>query len=160
MPGVGGTWIGTSLRNKMPTVNDHVLLESAARVASGNSGDLVGFAPYTSATFTLRITADESTSADKLNVYIQRKLPDGTYEDIAAFNQALGDAGNTGIVGAADVYSGAAGGSFVAAPLDAALTAGTVADKQWGDVFRIKWVIVDDSASASFTFEVKANLRV
>ncbi len=160
MPGVGGRWLGDSLANKMPTLNNHALLASAARVASGNSGNLVGYAPYTSATFTLTISADESTSADLLDVYIQRLLPDNTtYEDIVHFTQALGNAGNTGVQDIADVYAGASAGIFDATPNDGTMAVG-VADLQWGDVLRVKWVIVDDSASASFTFKIDANFRV
>ncbi len=155
----GGRWRGDSLVNKMPTFFDTNLVTVVASLASSNSGDLSGFAPYTSATFVLDVTAAATEVDDTLNAYVQRKLPNGDYEDIASFTQVLGNGGAKTF--RADVYAGASAGSFSASINDGALAAGSVADLAWGDKLRVKWVQVDAGGSAdSFSFTVDANFRV
>lgn len=154
----GGLYQGYHGDNAQPWADDVTLVASAARTASGNSGDLTGYAPFTSACFVLEVTAAATAAGDTLNVYVQRKLPNGDYDDIVAFTQVLGDGGAK--VYRADVYSGASAGGEEA-PKDGTLTAGTSADLMWGNTLRVKWVIVDATTDdASFTFSVHGNFKV
>jgi len=144
-------------RQTSPVAFNRTLLTSAARTASGTQV-VHGFAWARDYTFTLVVSAAATATADTLNVYVQRLLPDGsTYEDIVSFTQVVGDGGAKKFV--ADIIPENATGA-VAVPGDAALAAGSVKNVYVGDTLRIKWVIVDATTDdASFTFAVYANAR-
>lgn len=128
------------------------LLASTTETATGTGtseldlrgGSLAGLA------FTLDLTQAASTGADTLNVYVQTRVDGTNWLDVVAFAQCLGSGAakrhteknirraNQGGVEAADV-----------------MTAGTIRNL-FGDRFRVRWAIVDDSGSASFTFSVVA----
>lgn len=143
--------------NSVPFVANKTLVASAARTASGNSGDLNNWSWARYFVFTLDVTAAATDATDTLNVYIQRKLPNGDYDDVVSFTQVLGNGGAVTFV--ADVYGDPAS-SDERAPADASLTAGS-AKKVWpGETLRVKWVIVDSGdANQSFTFTVTVNAR-
>ena len=152
-------WIGHNLKNGMPHYQDIELLETtvAAGVQTVVGPDLLGFALFTSGTFTLEITDAQDDVDDTLNVVVQRKLPNGGYEDIVAFTEVLGN-GADALTFVADVFAGASGGDE---HIVAALTAGTILDVPWGDILRVNYVIVDPGgADATFTLAVHAHMRV
>lgn len=155
----GGLWRGSNTENAMPFEhNIEMLAETvAAGVQSVTGPDLLGFSPFTSGTFVLSITDAAVDADDTLDVVIQRKLPNGGYEDIVAFTQVLGNGSNT-LTFVADVFAGASGGDE---HVVAALAAGAFQDVPWGDILRVNYVIVDPtSANATFTLAVHANMRV
>ncbi len=155
----GGRWRGHNLKNAMPHEQNIELLATtvAVGVQSVTGPDILGFAPFTSGTFVLSITDAAADADDTLDVVIQRKLPNGGYEDIVAFTQVLGNGANT-LTFVADVFAGASGGDE---HIVAALTAGTFLDVPWGDALRVNYVIVDPSGTnASFTLAVHGNMRV
>jgi hypothetical protein len=145
------------------------MVASAARTASG-TGSAFGdnqdsLADYTSATFMLDVTADESTSADLLDVLVQRLLPDlSTWDTIGRFEQLGGDNGADKYV--LDISNGSADNigrdvdDNVTAAASVTLSANAVRDVAWGEQVRIAWIINDDSTSASFTFSVDAFFRI
>jgi len=135
------------------------LLASAARTTSSN-GDAVRLLDGAKQAnqcvrgiiASLDVTVDESTLADKLDVYIQMK-PDGTnWLDVVHFTQHDGNAGAKRYV--AKILAGAAESVF---EVSSALAESTVRNLL-GDEWRVRWAITDDSSSASFTFSVKAGL--
>lgn len=155
----GGLWRGHNLQNAMPFLHDFELLALtvAAGVQTVVGADVKGFAPFTSGTFVLTITDAQDDVDDTLNLSIQRKLPDDSYEDIVAFTEVLGNGAND-LVFVADVFAGASGGDE---HVVAALTAGTVLDAPWGNILRVRYVIVDPTGTdASFSLRVTANMRV
>ena len=138
-----------------------VLVASAAKTASGNSGTLArDYGNARAATFYLSITADESTAADTLNVYIQSSFDSGTtWQDFVSFTQAVGDTGNAGFVEQMS-WVRETNDNEQQTVKDGALTHGNVENGPCGSLWRVKWVIVDDSASASFTLSVRARVMV
>jgi len=125
------------------------LLESAARAASAN-GDSVRL-PHTQVgiIFTLDVTVDESTAADKLDVSVQTKIDGTNWIDVVAFTQHAGNAGAKRYV--AKVSGTAAESMFT----NTALAAGSIRNLI-GDEWRVSATVTDDSGSASFTFSVTA----
>lgn len=146
----------------MPWTEPVTLYEEAGVDSSGDSGELKGFAPFSTGTFTCSATAAATDTQDTLDVYIQRKLPNGDWEDLVHFTQCVGDATVPFNMGVADVFAGASGGIFEGSPDDAALAAGNVQDKPWANTLRVKWVIIDTTnpGDAAFSFSVKAQFRV
>ena len=132
------------------------LLASATKTGNGTSDLVTGVRSYRGITVELDVTAAASDVDDTLNVYVQRQLPGGDYDDIVAFTQVLGNGGAKRFV--ADVmFDSQASDERVAR--DAALATGTVVAVPFGDVLRVKWVIVDPGGGAvSFTFSVAATL--
>lgn len=127
------------------------LLASAARTASGAGSWVTGFRGAKGATFFLDVTAAATAANDTLNVYVQRRLPDGsTADDIVSFTQVLGNGGTVAFV--ADVIFDSQASNERAAT-DATLTAGTVTAVALGDALRVKWTVANGTA-ASFTFDV------
>jgi hypothetical protein len=141
---------------------DQTLLASAARTATGQGTAVTGLYQFTTATVMLDITVDESTSADTLSVLIQRLMPDQTaWDSIARFTTALGDAGASQQV--IDLVSTASAGGARAvdsSTTSPTITSGAIRDVSWTDQWRVIWIIVDDSGSASFTFSVRATFRI
>lgn len=135
------------------------LLPSAARSASGTLVLPTSLHPemVESGLFALLVSAAATDVGDTLDVYLQSSVDDGTtYNDFLHFTQVLGNGG-------AKKFEAAWNGTIVpetelAAPGDAALAAG-VKQGPVGPLWRIKWVIVDGNANASFTFAVLAALR-
>ena len=142
----------------MNSLNEAVtMLASAARTASAN-GDTVRLLdgpksagqPVSAISFTLDVTVDEQTAADKLDVYIQTK-PDGTnWLDVVHFTQHDGDA-------AAKRYTA----KIFADVAEAEFEVGSdLAEDAVRNLFGVEWrvrvVIVNDSTNASFTFSVSA----
>lgn len=155
----GGLWRGHNTENAMSFEQNIEMLATvvAAGVQSVTGPDLLGFSPFTSGTFTLEITNAADDVDDTLNVVVQRKLPNGGYEDIVAFTEVLGN-GADALTFVADVFAGASGGDE---HIVAALSAGTVLDIPWGDILRVNYVIVDPTGTdASFTLAVHAHMRV
>lgn len=155
----GGLWFGENLKNAGPIAEKVTLLASAARTDNGTA-IVSGFAPFSSAVFTLTVTAKDTEVGDTLNVYIQRELPNGEWDDLVSFTQMLGN-GTDADTDLADVYAGASSGAYSATVSDAGLAAGSVRNLMWGNRLRVKWVIADAGTdNASFTFAVHGSLRV
>lgn len=130
-----------------------LLVDEEGVAASGNSGDLTGFGPYGSYLFFLKLSDKQEAVADTLNIYVQRKMPDGQYDDLVSFTQMLGN-GTDADEEWAEIYSGAQNGIYDGGVSDGALSAGSVAaDVFVPDILRVKWVVVEDTA-ASFDFKL------
>ena len=129
------------------------LLESAARtVTAGANGDAV-YLPdaHNGYAFVLSLTAAATDVGDTLDAQVQTSLDGGTtWTPIASFTQCLGNGGAK--VHIAKVSSNGAVTMFENA---AALAAGSIRNL-CGDQYRVRWVIVDADADASFTFSVTA----
>lgn len=125
------------------------LLASAAQTSTSTGEDAVRLPGMVNAlALTMDLTVDESTAADLLDVYIQTKVDGSNWLDVVHFPQHAGNVGAKRYiekVAASPAISGFETGS--------ALGAGAVRDIL-GDDWRVRFVIVDDSASASFTFSV------
>jgi hypothetical protein len=137
-----------------------VFAASAARTESGqSSGDSIlpqAFL-YSQGTVVLDVTVDESTANDKLDVFIQRKLPGGIWDTIARFTQHDGNAAAQRYV--LDIYNdgnvtpGARlTDDVVGTPV---LAEATVRGVPFCSALRIAGVVTDDSDAASYTFEVR-----
>jgi hypothetical protein len=143
------------------SAQDVTMSASALKDESGTATAVTGLSPYTTATFFLDVTVDESTSADKFYALIQRLLPDGsTWDTIASFPEHLGNAGAEKYV--LDITASAAAGARKAdddndVPV---ISPGQVRDVAWGDQLRAAWDIVDASGSAAITFSVTAHFRI
>jgi len=126
------------------------LVASAARTETGN-GTSVRLPGMTNAmAFTLAVTADESTAADLLDVYVQTKLDGTNWTDVAHFTQ---HAGNTG----AARYITKVTAQLATAEFEVGTALGAAAVRNLlGDEWRVRWAVVDDSQAASFTFAVTA----
>jgi len=100
--------------------------------------------------FTLDVTVDESTAADKLDVYVQTKLDGTNWTDVAHFTQHDGNAGAKRYL--TKIIAQIAQAEF---EVGSALGAAGVRNLL-GDEWRVRWAITDDSQSASYTFSVAA----
>jgi hypothetical protein len=144
----GGLWLGHNLKNMGPFSSKEILVASDTYEGDGNSGPLSGFAPFSSGVFVLEVTDAQAEADDTLDVYIQRLLPNGSYEDFVAFTQVDGDVVEPTVY-RADVYAGASAGTFAAAPKDGTLGEASVVDLMWGNTLRVKWKIAGVLAAAS-----------
>ena len=131
------------------------LLASAARTASGDSGNLAQLPhPETveHASFLLDVTVAATDVDDTLNAFIQTRR-NGVWQDVAHFTEVLGNGGAKQFV--AEWSREDAPETEQGAPQDAAIAAGVVQGGQLGDQLRVKWVVVDPTGSnVSFTFSV------
>jgi hypothetical protein len=100
--------------------------------------------------FTLDITVDEQTSSDKLDVYVQTKLDGVNWLDVVHFTQNNGDDGAKRYVHKIEVATAVS--EF---EVGAALTETNGRDL-FGDEWRVRWTVVDNSGNASFTCSVTA----
>lgn len=133
------------------SVDDQVQLVSASAVSITNAGTgEVRLPQLNGLVFTLDVTADESSALDKLNVFVQTMLDGTNWTDVVAFTQHLGSDG-------AKRYIGKLSASLGQTMFEAgtALAAGQKRDLI-GDRWRVRYVIVDASGSAAFTFTVHA----
>lgn len=137
----------------MARLHAQVLASSAARTATGN-GDSVKLLhrsrDYVGLQFTLDVTADESTAADKLDVFIQTKADGTNWVDVAHFTQHDGNAG------AARYHTKIVKHLAEAEFLNATALAEASVRDLFGEEWRARWAITDDSGSASYTFSVVA----
>jgi hypothetical protein len=134
------------------------LVTSAARTASGTQAVTIP-APnlYDAAVFLLSVSAAATDAIDTLDVYLQSS-PDGgtTWDDFAHFTQVLGNGGVKKYLATWSQFVTAE--SEMKAPADAALAAG-VLQGPVSSTWRVKWVVVDANANASFTFSVTMSGR-
>jgi len=165
--GNGGTWAGHNLRNAGPYTHDRVVLLDTESLNPNNtpvdlevSGTLVvpvaGI--YNVATFVLEIgdaTAGGDAS-DTLDVFIQRQLPNGDWDDIVAFTQVVGT--DTGLTFIADVFPGFDGEVYATDSSDGELTPGTIRNVPWYGRLRVKWDVTVDNNEV-FDFAVYAMFR-
>jgi len=131
------------------------ILASAARTATGNSQADARKLPRSPSgmAFQLAITADEQAAGDTLDVIIQTRLDGVNWVDVMWVPQQLGNG-----AAAPDYIIGKilADGQFMITNItDAALAAGFHRNLL-GDDWAVRWVIVDGSGNASFTFDVTA----
>lgn len=126
------------------------LLASAARTTSSNGSGVRLPGMVNALAFTLDVTVDESTGADKLDAYIQTKIDGTNWLDVIHFTQHDGNAGAKRYV--AKIEANTSVSEF---EVGSALTE-TNARDLLGDEWRVKWTITDDSGNASFTFSVVA----
>lgn len=129
-----------------------VLLASGTMAASANGASrrLPGLNDVQGLAFVLDVTADESTAADKLDVYVQTKLDLTNWVDVVHFTQHDGNVGAKRYV--TKILAGGAEAEF---EVSAALAEASVRDLI-GDEWRVRVVVTDDSGSATFTFSVYA----
>ncbi len=127
------------------------LLASAARTAATGTGSAVRLAGMVNAlVFSMDVTVDESTAADKLDVYVQTMLDGTNYVDVVRFTQHAGNAG-------AKRYYAKIAANVALTEFENATGLGAAANRALlGDEWLVRWVITDDSGSASYTFSVTA----
>lgn len=127
------------------------LLASAAQTATSTGEAAVRLAGMVRAfTFTLDVTVDESTAADRLDVFIQTKLDGTNWTDVVHFPQHAGDDGAKRYIEPIAPIPATAGFE-VGSALGAGAVRGLI-----GDEWRVRFVVIDDSGNASFTFSVHA----
>jgi len=138
----------------LETKRDHdatELLASAARTDATGNGSAVRLAGMVNGfAFTLDVTVDESTAADKLDVYVQTKLDGTNWTDVVHFTQHDGNVGAKRYV--AKIVAQLAQAEF---EVGSALAEANVRHLL-GDEWRVRWAITDDSQAASYTFSVTA----
>lgn len=135
------------------TVTDDVfeLLASGERSATSNgSGIDLRSGSFAGLVFTLDVTAAASTVADKLDVYVQTRLDGTNWTDVARFGQCLGNGGAKRHIA-----------KIVRITKESGFEVGTALSTNavrncFGDQYRVRWDITDDSSSAAFTFSVSA----
>lgn len=146
--------------NANPYTSDGVtLLASGARGADGTV-EIGGLGPFSAATFVLEATAATASgdTSDTLEVFIQRELPNGDWDDIVSFTVIDAD-DSFPLVFIADVFPGADGDNYAVAPSDGALTPATVRNVPWYGKLRVKYDITEDN-DEEFTFAVYGMFRV
>lgn len=131
--------------------HDYISLLASMTLTASANGSAVRLPGMVNAlVFVLDVTADESTAADKLDVYIQTKIDGTNWVDVVHFTQHAGNAG-------AKRYISKIISQIATAEFENGTALGAAAVRNiLGDEWRVKTVIVDDSASASFTFSVTA----
>lgn len=131
------------------------ILPSAVRTASGNLPlATAGLKPerWDGGVFQLAVTAAATAAGDTLNVYIQHSTDNGTtWDDFVSFTQVLGNGGAKNLLAFWTTDSTAPVANHAVA--DGTLAAGTSNQGPVGDLWRVKWVIVNAS-NPSFTFAV------
>jgi hypothetical protein len=150
---------GHNERNSLPFTSDGlILLESAARGTDGTE-EIGGVGAFNAATFVLESTAATAAgdASDTLEVFIQRELPNGDWDDIVSFTVVDADDAFP-LVMIADVFPGADGDNYAATASDGALAAGTVRNVPWYGSLRIKWDVTADGGE-EFTFAVYGMFR-
>lgn len=138
-----------------PTKNVHerkALLASAARTATaGAEGSGLRLANADAYAFVLDVSAAAADVGDTLDVFVQAMLDGVNYVDVVHFTQVLGNGGAKRYV--AKIAPGAiAQAEF---EVGAALAAAAVRHLA-GDLWRVRWAIVDANANGGFTFGVTA----
>ena len=102
--------------------------------------------------YVLDVTAAASDVGDTLDVYIQSSVDGTTWDDFIHFTQVLGNGGAKKFRAAHNSIITPT--TALGPEADGTLAAG-VKQGPLGSQFRIKYVIVDADADASFTFSVK-----
>lgn len=131
-----------------------ILVASQTVVANGNSrSTAVGLhGGSVAAEVLLNVTAAATAVGDTLNVYVQASVDGGTtWDDVISFTQVLGNGGAKKFL--ARWQGLIAPTTALAAPQDAALAAGSVAQGPHGLLWSAKWVVVSASGP-SFTFSL------
>jgi hypothetical protein len=138
-------------REVKKTYDATTLAASAARDAATGATSAVRLPGMVNAiAFTMDLTVDESTAADRIDVFVQTKADGTNWLDVVHFTQHAGNAGVKRYiekVAASPAVAGFENG--------AALGSGEVRDLL-GDDWRMRWAVTDDSGSATFTFSVTA----
>ena len=138
----------------MPGVGRSVQLASVTTGMVTATVDTLLSGSYKGGTFVLDVTSAATAAGDTLNVYVQRLLADGTYDDVVSFTQVLGNGGAVAFV--ADVlFDSTASDERVVQT--GALAAGTVNAVPMSHALRVSYVIVSVTAP-DFDFTVTADL--
>ena len=133
-----------------------LLLDTSTVTATGTSGASRLPRYACAAEVQLTVSAAATAAGDTLNVYIQGSVDNGTtYDDIISFTQVLGNGGAKKFLARWNGLQ--APTTAMAAPQDAALAAGSIAQGPKGRLWRVKYVIASASAP-SFTIRVIANV--
>lgn len=127
---------------------ERVVLQSSTTETSSDNATAVKMATAQAFAFVLDVTADESTAADKLDVFVQTKLDGTNWVDVVHFTQHDGNVGAARYVMKISAHIAEAGFE-----VGSALAENTVRHLM-GDEWRARWAITDDSGSASYTFSV------
>lgn len=132
-----------------------VLLTSAARTeTAGDEGDAVRLTrPANALMFILDVTAAATDVGDTLDAQVQTSVEIGgttVWIPVCSFTQVLGNGGAKRHVG--KIVATEAQAMF---ENGASLAAGSIRHL-FGDSWRVRWVIADADANASFTFSVVA----
>lgn len=136
------------------------LLASVTNTSSANDTIVPSkdFGSAVSAVLMLDVTVDESTAADKLNVYLDHS-PDGgtTWDEFAHFTEHDGNVGATKyLLFWTSLVTPETEGRT---PTTGSLAENNVLQGPVGSTWRVRSVIVDDSGSASYTYSVIADLQ-
>jgi hypothetical protein len=100
----------------------------------------------------LLLTAAATDAGDNLAVYLQTSYDGGTsWRDLCRFPERAGTA-SVPVAGQYGLAEGADSDSGLFALADAGLSANTSVDAAMGDRLRLKWVVTDANANASYTF--------
>ena len=130
------------------TDNSITLAASAARTTTGSGSEVRLDKGVRSFQFVLDVTVDESTAADKLDVYIQTKVDDTNWVDVVHFTQ------HDGNTGAARYFAKICADVATSAFANSAALAEANVRNFFGPAWRVRWAVTDDSGNASFTFSV------
>lgn len=104
---------------------------------------------YAAMLFVLDVTAAATDVGDTLDVFVQTMLPNGSWVDVVAFTQVLGNGGAKRYVAKVDATLAQA--MFESS---ATLSAGSVRNILGND-YRARWAITDAGTdNASFTFSI------
>lgn len=131
----------------MPATN--TLLSSAARTSSGTGSTIdTGIPQATTILAVLNVTASSGT-LPTLDVFIQRQLPDGSFEDLLAFSEMVA----TGKRVAVKSWDLTSAEGLVQ---DAQMTLGSAKPGPIPGMLRVRWAI--GGVTPSFTFSVIVDL--
>lgn len=132
-------------------MQDAVTLLASGTLAASANGAAVQLPGMVNAiAFVLDVTVDESTTADKLDVYIQTQVDGTNWVDVHRFTQHDGDAG-------AKRYFAKILADVATSEFENGAALGEAASRNLlGDKWRVRTVITDNSGSASYTFSVTA----
>jgi hypothetical protein len=136
-----------------PNLSGQILLPSAARtVTTGDFGStFANWGEWHVLLLQLDVTAAATDVGDTLDVTVQTTLDGTNWVDIYHFTQVLGNGG-------AKRYYGKIVWDAAMTEFENGTALGAAAGRAIiGDSYRVKWVIVDADADASFTFSVTAN---
>lgn len=133
-----------------------ILQASGAQTVSGNSGALPAashFEAIEGGILVLDVTSAGSVAGDTLDVYVQHSWDDGTsFDDFVHFTQVLGNGGAKKFLAYWLIYGGSPT-TPLKAPQDGALAVG-VQQGPVGNIWRVKWTIVNGGGTHAFTFSV------
>lgn len=127
-----------------------IIQASAAKTATGIGTAVAARGHHSAVEFQLDLTAAATDVGDTLDVFVQTTLDDLLWVDVVHFSQILGNGG-------VKLYRAKLIGVLAETMFENAAALGAAAIRHLlGTQYRVRWVIVDADANASFTFALKA----